>query len=66
MSYDVDFRQEIANTWPKKIDDSNATRDWDWKPDYDVDRMTEEMLSDLREQAANKEKKNKKKMKKNF
>lgn len=66
MSYDVDFRQEIANTWPKKIDDSNATKDWDWKPDYDVDRMTEEMLSDLREQAANKEKKNKKKMKKNF
>ena len=54
MDYEVDFRQEIANTWPKKIDDSNAAKDWDWKPDYDVDRMTEEMLKNLREAAAKK------------
>lgn len=54
MDYKVDFRQEIANTWPKKIDDSNAAKDWDWSPDYDVDRMTTEMLKDLKEAAAKK------------
>lgn len=54
MDYNVDFRQEIANTWPKKIDDSCATADWDWKPEYDVDRMTDEMLKDLRAAQAKK------------
>lgn len=58
MDYDVDFRQQIANTWPKSIDDSCAAADWDWKPEYDVERMTEEMLVDLKKAQ---EKKNKKK-----
>lgn len=47
MTYEPDFRQKIADTWPKKIDDSLATKDWGWQPDYDVSAMTKEMLKDL-------------------
>lgn len=47
MTYAPDFRQAIADTWPKKIDDSIATEDWGWSPDYDVNLMTKEMLMDL-------------------
>lgn len=49
MHYEPDFRQAIADTWPKKIDDSEATADWGWQPDYDVNKMTREMLKDLKE-----------------
>jgi threonine 3-dehydrogenase len=51
MLYEPDFRQAIADTWPKKIDDGEATKDWGWTPDYDVNRMTREMLADLKAQA---------------
>jgi len=43
-----DPRQEIADSWPKSIDDSHATRDWDWKPAYDLSRMTADMLNNLK------------------
>jgi len=42
-----DYRQKIANSWPASIDDSVATRDWGWKPAYDLDRMTIDMLENL-------------------
>ncbi|GAB3905067.1 NAD-dependent epimerase/dehydratase family protein [Larkinella knui] len=45
--YLPDFRQAIADSWPKTIDDTVARRDWGWKPDYDLTRMTQEMITRL-------------------
>lgn len=48
MEYSVDpLRQAIADSWPHSLDDSAAREDWDWRPEYDLDRMTEEMLAQL-------------------
>lgn len=47
-AYQPDFRQKIADTWPRSIDDSHARADWGWKHDYDLDRMTVDMLENLR------------------
>ncbi len=35
-------RQGIVDSWPEDVDDSRARNDWNWKPDYDVDRFFEE------------------------
>ncbi len=48
ITYNVDYRQQIAESWPAVIDDSRAREDWGWKPDYDLDRMTEDMLKNLK------------------
>jgi len=45
ISYQPDFRQAIAESWPKSIDDSEAKADWNWKPEFDLDRMTKVMLA---------------------
>lgn len=45
--YEPDFRQKIADTWPAKLDDENARRDWHWKEDYGIERMVEDMLRRL-------------------
>jgi nucleoside-diphosphate-sugar epimerase len=45
--YRPDFRQAIADSWPASIDDSDARREWGWKPDYDLAKMTDEMLAAL-------------------
>jgi nucleoside-diphosphate-sugar epimerase len=42
-----DYRQKIANSWPESIDDAVATKDWGWKPAYDLDKMTIDMLENL-------------------
>jgi nucleoside-diphosphate-sugar epimerase len=47
ISYEPDYRQKIANSWPESIDDSVARTDWGWKPEYDLSRMTEDMLENL-------------------
>lgn len=48
LSYDVDpVRQGIANSWPNSIDATCAKEEWDFKPNYDLDKMTEEMLKQL-------------------
>ena len=47
ISYKPDFRQDIANTWPKSIDDSNAREDWNWEHTYSLDEITREMLENL-------------------
>jgi len=47
ISYAPDFRQEIADSWPKSIDDTKAKQDWGWTPTFDLDKMTEEMLTNL-------------------
>jgi nucleoside-diphosphate-sugar epimerase len=45
IDYDVDsMRQAIADSWPESIDDSAARSEWDWKPRYDLDAMTRDML----------------------
>lgn len=44
IEYKPDFRQEIADTWPNSVDDSAAREEWGWKPSYDLDAMTRDML----------------------
>jgi nucleoside-diphosphate-sugar epimerase len=49
ISYaDNDPRQAIADSWPKSIDDSQAQQDWGWQLEYDLPRMTEDMLENLK------------------
>ena len=48
IDYKPDSRQQIANSWPKSIDDNRAKADWGWKPEYDISRMTEDMLENLK------------------
>lgn len=43
-----DPRQLIANSWPRCIDDSTATADWGWKPEFDLANLTEDMLHNLK------------------
>jgi len=45
--YKPDYRQKIADSWPRSIDDSAAREEWGWKPDYDLEAMTEDMLDKL-------------------
>jgi nucleoside-diphosphate-sugar epimerase len=49
MSYKPDYRQQIADSWPQSIDDSRARADWGWKPEFDLEKMTADMLVNLRE-----------------
>jgi threonine 3-dehydrogenase len=49
IEYNPDFRQAIADKWPKSIDDSEAKKDWGWKPKYDLKAMTSLMLEKLEE-----------------
>jgi len=50
MRYEVDpVRQAIADSWPNKMDDSCARSEWDWKPSFTLDEMTQDMLKHLRE-----------------
>lgn len=47
ISYHPDFRQQIADSWPDSIDDSAAREDWGWQHQYDLKRMTEDILAHL-------------------
>ena len=47
ITYDPDFRQEIADSWPNSIDDSQARIDWGWKSEFDLEKTTAEMLDNL-------------------
>ena len=46
-NYVPDSRQKIADSWPMSIDDSDARRDWGWKPTYDLSAMTKDMMEKL-------------------
>ena len=47
ISYEPDFRQAIAESWPLSLDDSAAQKEWGWKPDYDLTAMVKDMLDKL-------------------
>lgn len=50
MTYKLDpLRQAIADSWPDSLDDTCAREEWGWKPEYDLDSMTRDMLLHLRE-----------------
>ena len=42
-----DYRQAIADSWPRSIDDSIARNDWHWKPEYDLEKMSADMFANL-------------------
>ncbi len=49
MRYEVNpVCQAIADSWPDRMDDSCARREWDWKPSYDLESMTADMISELK------------------
>jgi len=48
ISYKPDFRQQIAESWPGSIDDSEARTDWGWKHEYDLAKMTDIMLKEIK------------------
>jgi nucleoside-diphosphate-sugar epimerase len=48
VTYKPDHRQAIANSWPKSIDDSQARQDWGWQHEYNLPKMTEVMLNELK------------------
>ncbi|WP_432412119.1 NAD-dependent epimerase/dehydratase family protein [Rasiella sp. SM2506] len=47
ISYEPDFRQAIADSWPQSIDDTKAREDWGWKHEIELDEMTKIMLENL-------------------
>ena len=47
ITYNPDFRQQIAESWPASIDDSAARNDWGWKPQFDLASMTQDILKNL-------------------
>ena len=49
VTYKPDGRQQIADSWPASIDDSAARKDWGWQPDFDLDKMTADMLLHLKQ-----------------
>jgi nucleoside-diphosphate-sugar epimerase len=48
IDYQPDYRQAIAESWPRSIDDSVARSDWGWSPEYNLSRMTEEMIENVK------------------
>ena len=49
MNYSPDYRQAIADSWPQSIDDSVARNDWGWKPEFDLEKITRDMLTNLKD-----------------
>lgn len=47
MTYNPDYRQQIANSWPQSIDDQTARADWQWKEAFQMDEMVDDMLKNL-------------------
>ena len=47
ITYHPDIRQQYADSWPQSIDDSQARKDWNWKPEFTLSSMTDDMLSHI-------------------
>lgn len=47
VTYEPDFRQAIADSWPTSMDDTPAREEWGWKPQYELDAMVKDMLDVL-------------------
>ena len=48
INYQPDFRQDIAATWPSSIDDSKARNDWNWHHSYNLEKLSAEMIENLK------------------
>lgn len=48
VTYEPDYRQQIADSWPKSIDDSQARKDWGWKHEFDLPKMTKVIVENLK------------------
>jgi len=48
ISYNSDFRQKIADSWPRSINDEHAKNDWGWRKEYDLEKMTNDMIINLK------------------
>jgi nucleoside-diphosphate-sugar epimerase len=48
INYAPDFRQQIAGNWPESINDEYARKDWGWKPEFNLDAMTKDMLEHIK------------------
>jgi nucleoside-diphosphate-sugar epimerase len=53
ITYNPDFRQELADSWPDSIDDSRARSDWGWSNAFDTARLTEKMIEEIRMKESN-------------
>lgn len=49
IDYQPDFRQQIADSWPQSIDDTEAKNDWGWQPKYSFSAMVEDMIKNLQQ-----------------
>ncbi|MGM0552025.1 MAG: NAD-dependent epimerase/dehydratase family protein [Bacteroidota bacterium] len=48
VTYKPDFRQEIAESWPRSISDEQAQKDWGWKDEYDLEKMVKVMYENIK------------------
>jgi nucleoside-diphosphate-sugar epimerase len=48
ITYNPDFRQDIADSWPQIIDDSHAREDWGWEHEFDLASMTKDIITNLK------------------
>ncbi|MEO6894409.1 MAG: NAD-dependent epimerase/dehydratase family protein [Ginsengibacter sp.] len=56
ISYEPDYRQDIANSWPQSIDDSIARQDWGWNPKYDLAALATDMIENMQKEQEEKKK----------
>jgi nucleoside-diphosphate-sugar epimerase len=47
ISYEPDFRQAIADSWPRSIDDSKARQDWGWKEKFNTNALVKVMVENV-------------------
>ena len=53
ITYKPDFRQQIADSWPQTIDDSEARKDWNWSHKFDLSSMANDIVKNLQAQKIN-------------